>query len=108
MQLFIERAQAVVPESTLTAGNAASVAQVCAGLDGLPLALELAAARSKMSPPAQLLERLSGEGARLAVLTRGGRNLPSRQQALRNTITRSYNLRAPDEQQWFARLGVFA
>src|SRR5258708_1018095 len=108
IQLFIERAQAAVPEFTLTAGTAESVAQVCARLDGLPLALELAAARIKMSPPAQLLERLSGEGARRAVLTRGVRNLPSRQQTLRNTITWSYNLLSPDEQQWFARLGVFA
>src|SRR5260370_41255383 len=61
-----------------------------------------------MSLPAQLVERLSGEGARLAVLTGGARNLPSRQQTLRNTITWSYNLLSPDEQQWFARLGLFA
>jgi predicted ATPase len=108
IQLFIERAQAAVPEFTLMASNAESVAQVCAKLDGLPLALELAAARIKVSPPAQLLERLSGEGARLAVLTRGVRDLPSRQQTLRNTITWSYNLLSPDEQQWFARLGLFA
>ena len=108
IQLFIERAQAAVPEFTLTAGNAERVAQVCARLDGLPLALELAAARIKMSPPPQLLERLSGEGARLAVLTGGARNLPSRQQTLRNTITWSYNLLSPDEQQWFAQLGLFA
>jgi predicted ATPase len=108
IQLFIERAQAVVPGFDLTAGNAESVAQICARLDGLPLALELAAARIKVSPPAQLLERLSGEGARLAVLTRGVRDLPSRQQTLRNTITWSYNLLSSDEQQWFVRLGVFA
>ena len=108
IQLFIERAQAGVPEFTLMANNAESVAQVCAKLDGLPLALELAAARIKVSSPAQLLERLSGEGARLAVLTRGVRDLPSRQQTLRNTITWSYNLLSPDEQQWFARLGLFA
>jgi predicted ATPase/transcriptional regulator with XRE-family HTH domain len=108
IQLFIERAQAAVPEFDLTVDNAESIAQVCAKLDGLPLALELAAARIKVLPPAQLLERLSGEGARLAVLARGVRGLPSRQRTLRNTITWSYNLLAPQEQQWFARLGVFA
>jgi non-specific serine/threonine protein kinase len=108
IQLFIERAQAAVPEFTLMASNAESVAQVCAKLDGLPLALELSAARIAVLPPAQLLQRLSREGARLAVLTRGRRDLPSRQQTLRNTITWSYNLLSPEGQQWFARLGLFA
>jgi predicted ATPase len=108
IQLFLERAQAAISEFTLTASNAESVAQICVKLDGLPLALELASARIKVLPPAQLLEQLSGEGARLAVLTGGVRGLPSRQQTLRNTITWSYNLLSPDEQQWFSRLGLFA
>src|SRR5258708_8274995 len=108
VQLFMERAQAVVPEFDLTVDNAESIAQICTRLDGLPLALELAAARVKVLPPALLLERLSVVGARFSMLTGGARDLPSRQQTLRNTITWSYNLLSSDEQQWFARLGVFA
>jgi predicted ATPase/transcriptional regulator with XRE-family HTH domain len=105
IQLFVERAQAVVPDFILTAENGASIAQICARVDGLPLALELAAARVKMLPPSLLLERLSK--ARLSVLTGGARNLPGRQQTLRNTINWSYNLLSPDEHVWFPRLGVF-
>jgi predicted ATPase len=106
VQLFAERARAVVPDFTLTAENAASTAQICARVDGLPLALELAAARVKVLPPAQLLARLSK--ARLSVLTRGASNLPGRQQTLRKTFTWSFNLLSPSEQIWFARLGVFS
>jgi len=105
IQLFVERAQAVVPDFALTEENAAVIAQICARVDGLPLALELAAARVKVLPPALLLEHLSR--ARLPVLTRGARNLPSRQQTLRNTIIWSYNLLSRAEKAWFARLGVF-
>src|SRR5258708_25987355 len=108
VQLFIERAQAVVPEFDLTVDNAESIVQICTRLDGLPLALELSAARVKVLPPALLLERLSVVGARLSVLTGGARDLPNRQQTLRNTITWSYNLLSSDERQWFGRLGVFA
>jgi len=108
IQLFMERAQAVVPEFDLTVDNAESIAQICTRLDGLPLALELAAARIKVLPPALLLERLSVVGARFSMLTGGARDLPSRQQTLHNTITWSYNLLSSDERQWFARLGVFA
>src|SRR6266404_9907360 len=105
VQLFVERAQAVEFDFALTDENAGSVAQICVKLDGLPLALELAAARVKVLPPAILLDRLTE--ARPSVLTGGARDLPSRQQTLRNTLTWSYNLLPPGEQRWFARLGVF-
>ena len=105
IQLFVERAQAVVADFALTDEIGAFIAQICARLDGLPLALELAAARVKVLPPALLLERLSR--ARLALLTGGARNMPSRQQTLRNTITWSYDLLSSVQQIWFPRLGVF-
>jgi len=105
VQLFVERAQAVEFDFALTDENAGSVAQICVKLDGLPLALELAAARVKVLPPAILLDRLTA--ARLSVLTGGARDLPSRQQTLHNTFTWSYNLLSPVEQRWFARLGAF-
>ena len=105
VQLFVERAQAMEPDFVLTAENAVVIGQICARVDGLPLALELAAARIKVLPPRLLLERL--EKARLPVLTRGARNLPNRQQTLSNTITWSYDLLSPAEQAWFRRLGVF-
>ena len=105
IQLFVERAKAVMPDFTLTPENASCIAQICARVDGLPLALELAAARVKLLPPALLLKRLTE--ARLDVLTGGARNLPNRQQTLRNTIDWSYNLLSPVEQTWFPRLGVF-
>ncbi len=106
IQLFLERAQAVAPDFALTDENAATVAQICARVDGLPLALELAAARIKILPPESLLERLIQ--ASLPILTRGAKNLPSRQQTLSNTIKWSYDLLSPDEQQWFCRLAVFS
>src|SRR5215471_12217451 len=84
IQLFVERAQAVQPDFALTDENAAATAQICARVDGLPLALELAAARIRVLPPVMLLDRLSQ--ARLPMLTGGARNLPGRQQALRDTI----------------------
>jgi predicted ATPase len=106
IQLFVERATLVVPDFSLTAENAYSIAQICARVDGLPLALELAAARVKVLPPALLLKRLSE--TRLDTLAGGAKNLPSRQQTLRNTITWSYNLLSPIERAWFPRLGVFS
>jgi len=104
VRLFVERAQAAVPSFTLTDVNAAAVAQICWRLDGLPLALELAAARIKLLPPAAILARLDD---RLKLLTGGARDRPARQQTLRNAIEWSYDLLAPDQQLLYARLSVF-
>lgn len=106
IQLFVERAQAVLPDFELTDENAASLAEICASVDGLPLALELAAARIKVLPPEELLPRLSR--ARLPLLSRVGRHSFGRHQTLSNTIKWSYDLLSPEEQKWFRRLGVFA
>jgi predicted ATPase/DNA-binding CsgD family transcriptional regulator len=103
--LFVERAQAMVPAFGLTQDNAGVIAAICARLDGLPLALELAAAYSKLLPLAALLARLEQP---LEVLTRGGPDMPVRQQTLRNTMKWSYELLAPAEQRLFRRLAVFA
>jgi predicted ATPase len=102
--LFLERAQAIVPTFQLTPANARAIADICVSLDGLPLALELAAARVKTLPPRALLARLS---QRLAVLTGGTRSLPERQQTLRKTLQWSYELLLPDEQWLFRLLSVF-
>lgn len=102
--LFVARAQAVQANFQLTAANAAVVAEICRRLDGIPLAIELAAARSKLLPPPALLARLSN---RLATLTHGARDLPARQQTLRAAIEWSYDLLAPAEKLLFRRLGIF-
>jgi predicted ATPase/DNA-binding SARP family transcriptional activator len=104
-ELFIARAQAANPTFALSEQNAAAVAELCTRLDGLPLAIELAAARTKLLPPATLLSRL---GNRLELLTGGRRDAPQHQQTLRMTLDWSYDLLQPDAQQLFARLGVFA
>jgi predicted ATPase/class 3 adenylate cyclase len=104
VRLFIERAQAVKADFTVTNENAPAVAEICYALDGLPLAIELAAARIKLFSPQALLARLD---QRLTFLTGGARDLPARQQTLRNTIDWSYDLLSADEQALFRRLGVF-
>ena len=105
VRLFVARAQAVQGGFRLTPENASVVASICARLEGLPLAIELAAARIKIIGLEALLARLQ---SRLGELTAGARNLPPRQQTLRSAIAWSYQLLAPEEQTLFARLGVFA
>jgi len=102
--LFIERAQATKPDFQVTNANAPAVAAICTRLDGLPLAIELAAARVKHFPPQTLLSRLERG---LSVLSGGARDLPVRQQTLRGAIAWSYDLLEPEEQQLFRRLAVF-
>jgi len=102
--LFLQRAQAVIPRFELTAANARPIAEICVHLDGLPLAIELAAARIKLLPPQALLARL---GRRLEILTSRARDVPTRQQTLRNTLTWSYQLLDASEQRLFRRLPVF-
>ena len=104
VSLFIQRAQAIKPEFQLTNANAQAVAEICVRLDGLPLAIELAAARIKLFPPQALLARL---GQRLAVLTSGPHDAPARQQTLRSTLAWSYDLLTTQEQQLFRRLSIF-
>jgi predicted ATPase/DNA-binding CsgD family transcriptional regulator len=102
--LFLERAQAVQSDFQLTRANAHTVAAICARLEGLPLAVELAAARIKLLPPQALLRRLEH---RLEVLTSGAQDLPARQQTLRNTLQWSYDLLCAEEQRLFRWLSVF-
>jgi predicted ATPase/DNA-binding SARP family transcriptional activator len=103
--LFLARVRASTPSFELTAANARDVAAICARLDGLPLAIELAAARMKLLSPRMMLARLD---RRLALLTDGPRDLPERQQTLRATIDWSYSLLDVGEQLLFGRLAVFA
>ena len=102
--LFIQRARAVKPGFTLTSENAMAVARICAHLDGLPLAIELAAARIKVLSPPAMLDRL---GSRLEFLKGGARDLPDRHQTLRQAIGWSYDLLTEDEKVFFRRLAVF-
>ena len=105
VRLFVERAQAASAGFELTGGNAGAVAEICRRLDGLPLAIELAAARVRLLPPQALLARLDD---RMGLLTGGARDLPERQQTLRNTLDWSFDLLSGGEPALFARLGVFA
>ena len=104
VSLFVERAQAVKADFQLTEANAHAIAEICVLLDGLPLAIKLAAARIKLLLPQALLKRLSH---RLEVLTGGVQDLPVRQQTLRNTLQWSYDLLSAEEQRLFRRLSVF-
>ena len=102
--LFVERAVASKPTFTLTADNARVVVEICNRLDGLPLAIELAAARVKTLPPATLLGRMQ---SRLHLLTGGARDLPARQQTLRGAIDWSHGLLGEAEQRLFRRISCF-
>jgi predicted ATPase len=103
--LFTDRARLALPDFALTEANAGNVAEICRRLDGLPLALELAAARLRHLTLDNIAAQLA---SRLSLLTAGPRDLPRRQQTMRGAIDWSYHLLMPDEQQWFAQLAVFA
>jgi predicted ATPase len=102
--LFVQRAAAVKPDFRLTEENSGAVAEICARLDGLPLAIELAAARTKLLSPTAMIARLASS---LQLLTGGARDLPARQQTLRQAIDWSYNLLSEAEQRLLRRLAVF-
>ena len=104
VRLFVDRAGAVVGGFQLTPANAGDVASICHRLDGLPLAIELAAARSKLLPPHALLDRLD---RRLPLLTGGPRDAPERLRTMRDAISWSYDLLEPDQQRIFRQLAVF-
>jgi class 3 adenylate cyclase len=105
VSLFVERARVVRPQFELQPENAATVAEICARVDGLPLAIELAAARTRVLSPSALLDRLD---QRLSLLTGGARDAPARHRTLRSTIAWSYRLLTEPEQRLYARLSVFA
>jgi predicted ATPase/class 3 adenylate cyclase len=102
--LFVERARAVTPTFAVSAENAAAIAEICVRLDGLPLAIELAAARIRILPPAAILDRL---GDRLQLLSGGGANLPARQQTLRGAIAWSHDMLDEADARLFAGFSVF-
>ena len=105
VKLFIERAQAARADFSITNENAPAVAEICARLDGLPLAIELAAARIKLLPPKAMLGRL---GRRLKLLSGGARDLPERQRTLRGAIEWSHTLLDEGEKTLFARMAIFS
>jgi predicted ATPase/DNA-binding CsgD family transcriptional regulator len=104
VELFVQRAQAADPTFDLNPSNAATIAEICVYLEGLPLAIELAAARTRVLPPRALLSRL---GHRLDLLSVPGPDQPARQRTLRAALDWSYELLTPAEQALFRRLGVF-
>jgi predicted ATPase len=104
VELFIQRARAVKPDFGLTGEDDSAIAEICHRLDGLPLAIELAAARIKIFSPSALLSRLEH---RLPLLTGGAQDLPARQQTLRGAIAWSYDLLTEAEKRLFRRLSVF-
>lgn len=105
VQLFVERARAVRGDFSLSSDNAEAVVEICRLLDGLPLAIELAAARVTLLSPGALVSRLE---RRLPLLSRGSRDLPERLRTMRDAIAWSYDLLSPTEQALFGRLAVFA
>jgi predicted ATPase len=105
VDLFVQRARSAIPSFSLTAETAGVIAEICHRLDGLPLPIELAAARIRMMSPEQILTRLD---AALSFLKGGARDLPQRQRTLRDAISWSYDLLDPPHRAFFARLGVFA
>ena len=105
IELFAQRAAAVWPDFAMTSENASAVQEICSRVDGLPLAIELAAARTKVLPPSAILDRLQ---SRLQLLTGGPLDLPERQQALRKTIDWSHDLLNEAERKLFRRFSVFA
>lgn len=106
VNLFVQRVSAIRPGFQLTKQNARPVAEICALLNGIPLSIELAAARCKLLTPHELLERMR-HSPLLDLLTQGAQNLPARQQSIRQTLDWSYNLLGEAEQRLFERMGVF-
>jgi non-specific serine/threonine protein kinase len=105
VRLFVERGRALKPDFSVTQENARAVAEICARLDGLPLAIELAAARIRLLTPEAMVDRL---GSRLDLSIGGARNVPERQRTLRSALEWSHVLLSPQERKLFARLSVFA
>lgn len=105
VRLFVDRAREVAPDLELTGDSRAAIAEICRRLDGLPLAIELAAARIKVLPPSAMLARLD---RRLPLLTGGARDLPDRLRTMRDAVAWSYDLLSPAEQRAFRQLSVFS